>query len=149
EDKQPIRHTAVSMANLVIQVIDQKRYAHFQRAAALLSYFHSFFLGGGLGEGNARFIIGCHTPAIDGMRFADINPQELDPVAVLCVEIFQDPKLGSVRASGKAAKDQFDLLLATNISERNSPFPILSLEREIGSWVADCRTFMPGSELAF
>ena len=46
------------------------------------------------------------------MRFADVDAQKLDLVAVTAFQILQDPELGSIRSSGEAAKDQYHRLLA-------------------------------------
>ena len=83
------------------------------------------------------------------MRFADIDADKLDFVAIAAFEFFQDPKLGSIRPSGEAAEDQHHRLLAAKLRESEDlAFVIMSRQRKIGSEAANLRPFMKRTDFA-
>src|SRR5205085_3088178 len=75
----------------------------------------------------------------DGMGLTDIDRQELDLILVTAIQSFQDPKLGSIRPSGKAAEDKHDRLLAAIVAQVDGPLAVMRLEGEARSAFADGR----------
>src|SRR3712207_8524109 len=54
----------------------------------------------------------------------------------------QDPKLGSIGPSGKAAEDQHHRLLAVKLGQANLLLAVLGLEREIRGLLSDPGAFI-------
>jgi hypothetical protein len=98
------------MTHSIVHLVDQKRHGHFERAATFFGHGHALGLGCGLENRDADFVIARLPPAVGRMRFPYVNRQESNLVLVALVDFFQDPRLGSIRASGEAAENQHDRL---------------------------------------
>ena len=148
DDEYPVGHAAVRVADSVIHFVNQQRHGHFQRAATFLSDGDTIGLVCRLENRDADFVISRLAPAVGRVRLADIDRQESDSVFVALMNLFQDPRLGSIGASGKAAEDEHHGLLAAELGERDGLLAVVGLEREIGRELADIRPLEEGAQLA-
>src|SRR5207245_4661659 len=119
----------------------------FQRAAAFLSDGDSIGLIGRLENGDADFVIPRLAPAVGRVRLADVDRQESDAVFVTLMNLFQDPRLGSIRPAGEAAEDEYNRLSAAVLREAILPIAVLGSQSELRRFLPHSRAFMNGSEL--
>src|SRR5207244_4499583 len=97
---------------------------------------------------NADAVVGGHSPTFSRMRLADVDREELDVVAVALVDFFQDPKLGSVGSSGKAAEDQHHRFSGLELRQLHFALAVLRAQPEVGSALPDARPFKRRAEFS-
>jgi hypothetical protein len=125
---EPVGHGAVGVTYAVVNFVYQHGHGHFQRGAAFLGDFNPLAFFRGLLEGDAGPVVGEHAPAIGRVGFTNIDRQEFDLVAKTFLQFRQDPRLGSVGASGKAAENKHDRLLAPKLGQGDQILAILGLQ---------------------
>ena len=113
---------------------------NLQGVATVAADGEAFFHGLRLLDRDADTVVARFAPAIGRMRLADVDGQEIDTVAVALVNLFQDPKLGSVGASGEAAEDQHHGLLAKGVAQAEQALAVGRWQAKADGTVAEGRS---------
>lgn len=74
------------------------------------------------------------------MRLANVNQQKLDLAVIFFIKVAKADRLPYEGWSGKAAEDQGDRFLSTEIRESNGFAPVNSKQFEIGCFIAHLRS---------
>ena len=90
-------------------------YSDFQARATFLRHADPLFHEFGLWDGDASAVIARLAPAVGRVRLPHIDAQKFGAVAITAVQVVQDPRLGSIGPSGKAAEDEHDRFLAAEL----------------------------------
>ena len=119
DEIQAVGHAAVEMADAVVHLVHDQRALSSSRRHSISRRFRSARRRSSVGRMRRRRVVRRHPPAVGRVCFADVDVDELNPVAVLLVQPFEVPKLGTVRPSGKAPEDEHHRFLAAVVAKRD------------------------------
>ena len=137
DDVQPIGPGAIVRVDLVVFAIEQRRHRHLQRLDALLGDLGSLVNSLRLRNLDQFLLVALQREENRiGMRFPDVDKEELRPVLVGLIDLFEVARLATERWSGVTAEDQDDRLLVLKDGQLHVVFLLHLGEREIGGGVA-------------
>ena len=133
---QPIGPCAIGQAHGVVHVVDKHRDGYLQPLLARLGDSGALVVRRGLLEHDPLPLIGPHLPAVARVGFADIDNEELDPVAEPLLDGFKSANLAPERRSRIATEDENDGTLASEARQLDLALAVKFSEGEVRGRVA-------------
>jgi hypothetical protein len=121
----------------VLEIVEHGRKFDAELDDAELAHLGALVLIFGRGENYVVVDIVRILPDVGGVRFANVNRIELDLIFIFRVQVVEGGNLPPEWRSSVAAKNEDDRLLAAERGKSDGRLVIDSLERKIGSHVAD------------
>lgn len=103
--------------DLIVDSINDQRDGHLQCLATLHGGRDAFVEFLGLSDRDSHAVVARRTPAVGRVRFANVNRIEVGSIFESSIDLVEDSRLESKRASGETTEDQHDRALAARVGQ--------------------------------